>query len=120
MLYFYNMSTDTQDDLIFRALASPIRRRLLDALRDEPQTTGELCARHPDLNRCTVMQHLGVLEVAELILVRRQGRLRWNYLNAIPIKRIHDRWIGAYAAQAVGILETLKNDLELVEKKEDA
>jgi len=106
------MSSDEKDDLIFKALAAPVRREMLDALRDNPQTTGELCARFPALNRCTVMQHLGVLEEADLVLVRRAGRVRWNYLNAIPIKRIHDRWIGAYAAKAVGMLDALKMELE--------
>lgn len=106
------MSRETKDDLIFRALAAPVRRQILDALRDTPQTTGELCARFPDLNRCTVMQHLGVLEEADLVLVRRVGRVRWNYLNAIPIKRIHDRWIGPYAARAVDMLDDLKTQLE--------
>jgi DNA-binding transcriptional ArsR family regulator len=58
------------------------------------------------------MQHLGVLERAGLILVRRDGRHRWNYLNPLPIKQIHDRWIGRYAAGAVDLLARLKRDLE--------
>ena len=58
------------------------------------------------------MQHLRVLEEAELIIVRRAGRERWNHLNPLPIKEIHDRWIGAYAAMAVEKLATLKRDLE--------
>jgi DNA-binding transcriptional ArsR family regulator len=107
------MSSDVKDDLIYKALAAPVRREILDALRDNPQTTGELCARVPHLNRCTVMQHLGVLEQADLVLVRRIGRVRWNYLNAIPIKRIHDRWIGPYAQKAVAMLDDLKTELEV-------
>ncbi len=106
------MSSNDTDNLIFRALSAPVRRDILDALRDKPQTTSELCARFAALNRCTVMQHLGVLEEADLVLVRRAGRQRWNYLNAIPIKRIHDRWIGAYAAEAVNLLDRMKSDLE--------
>jgi len=109
------MSSDVKDDLIYKALAAPVRREILDALRDNPQTTGELCARFPQLNRCTVMQHLGVLEQADLLLVRRIGRVRWNYLNAIPIKRIHDRWIGPYAQKAVAMLDDLKTELEAEE-----
>ena len=85
---------------------------IFDTLRDNPQTTGELCARFPHLNRCTVMQHLGVLEEADLVLVRRVGRQRWNYLNAIPIRRIHQRWIGDYADGAVAMLDRLQSDLE--------
>ena len=106
------MSSKTKDDLIFRALAAPVRRTMLDVLRDNPQTTGELCARFPELSRCTVMQHLGVLEEVDLVLVRRVGRVRWNYLNAIPIKQIHDRWIGPYAARAVDMLAEMKTRIE--------
>jgi DNA-binding transcriptional ArsR family regulator len=108
------MSSDDQADLIFKALAAPVRRAILDSLKDNPQTTGELCARFDTLNRCTVMQHLGVLEEAGLVISRRQGRQRWNYLNALPIKQIHDRWIGAYAAQAVNLLDRMKTDMETV------
>lgn len=106
------MSIIETDDKVFKALASPTRRNLLDALRDNPQTTGELCSLFPGLNRCTVMQHLRVLEDAGLVIVKRVGRQRWNYLNAIPIKRIHDRWIGAYAAGAVDLLDRMKTDME--------
>ncbi|MEM7120075.1 MAG: metalloregulator ArsR/SmtB family transcription factor [Pseudomonadota bacterium] len=106
------MSTSSQDDRVFKALASPLRRALLDALRDEPQTTGELCQRFDRLDRCTVMQHLGVLEDADLVIVRRVGRQRWNYLNALPIKYIHDRWIGAYATDAVDLLDRMKTEIE--------
>lgn len=74
--------------------------------------TGELCAAFPALDRCTVMQHLKVLEEAELVIVRRRGRERWNHLNPLPIKHIHDRWIGPYAARAVDLLDRLKTDLE--------
>jgi len=58
------------------------------------------------------MQHIGVLERAGLVIARRRGRERWNYLNALPIKRIHDRWIGRYAAGAVGLLARLKEVME--------
>tara|TARA_R110000787_G_scaffold14348_11_gene44342 strand:+ start:3875 stop:4219 length:345 start_codon:yes stop_codon:yes gene_type:complete len=106
------MSSNDQTDLVFKALAAPIRRDLMDALKDNPQTTGELCARFDRLNRCTVMQHLGVLEEAGLVIARKQGRQRWNYLNALPIKQIHDRWIGAYASGAVDLLARMKDDME--------
>jgi DNA-binding transcriptional ArsR family regulator len=58
------------------------------------------------------MQHLKVLEAADLVIVRREGRERWNYLNAMPIKRIQDRWISRHAAHAVQLLSRLKSDLE--------
>jgi DNA-binding transcriptional ArsR family regulator len=106
------MSTENRDDLVFKALSASTRRALLDTLKDHPQTTGELCARFPALDRCTVMQHLKVLEQADLVIVRREGRERWNHLNPLPIKHIHDRWIGTYAARAVEMLDRLKTDLE--------
>jgi DNA-binding transcriptional ArsR family regulator len=112
MLYYYNMSSKAADDPIFKALAAPTRRAILDELKNHPQTTGALCARFPALDRCTVMQHLKVLEAADLVIARRDGRERWNYLNPLPIKRIHERWIGTYAAQAVELLDRLKGDLE--------
>lgn len=106
------MSTRDQQDAVFKALADARRRKLLDLLKSGPRTTGELCAEFPKLDRCTVMQHLSVLERAGLVIVRREGRIRWNYLNALPIKAIYDRWISTYATNAVSLLEKLKNDLE--------
>lgn len=100
------------EERVFKALADRRRRRILDLLRDQPRTTGELCARFPGLDRCTVMQHLGVLEKAGLIIVKREGRMRWNYINPLPIKNIHDRWIAPLAAGAVELLARLKRDLE--------
>lgn len=85
---------------------------MLDLMKIAPRSTGELCDHFPELDRCTVMQHLSVLEYAELVIVRRHGRYRWNYLNPLPIKDIHDRWIGRYAERAVDLLARLKRDLE--------
>jgi DNA-binding transcriptional ArsR family regulator len=112
MLYFYNMSTAVDEDGVFKALANHTRRRMLDNLKEEPRTTGMLCDAFPEMDRCTVMQHLKVLEDADLIIVRREGRERWNHLNSMPIKQIHDRWISQYATHALSILDRLKSDLE--------
>jgi DNA-binding transcriptional ArsR family regulator len=113
MLYKYNMSNAARDDLVFKALADARRREILDLLKDAPRITGELC-EHFDasLDRCTVMQHIGVLERAGLIIVRREGRKRWNYLNAAPFKEIYDRWISSYASEAVDLLARMKRDME--------
>lgn len=100
------------EDTVFKALASPTRRRLLDELKDRPRTTGDLCDRVPELDRCTVMQHLRVLEGAGLVIAQRKGRERWNHLDPLPIKLIHDRWISDYAVGAVGLLARLRSDLE--------
>ena len=110
MLYFYHMiprSEEESEDLVFKALAAPVRRRILDALRQEPRTTGAVCALFPDLDRTTVLQHLRVLERAELVTARRVGRERHLTLAPLPIKRIHDRWIGEYARAAVDLLARL-------------
>lgn len=106
------MSNAAENDRIFKALSHHTRREMLDALRDEPQTTGALCDLFPALDRCTVMQHLKVLEEADLVIVRREGRERWNHLNALPIRAIYDRWIGFYAGPAVARLADLKQSLE--------
>jgi DNA-binding transcriptional ArsR family regulator len=98
---------DDLDDRVFAALSHRTRRALLDLLRDHPRTTGDLCAQFPDLDRCTVMQHLGVLERAGLVVAHRSGRERWNHLDVLPIARIHERWIGDYARAAVDLLTTL-------------
>ena len=105
------MSSDSKDDELFKALANATRRRLLDAIRDAPQTTGALCDAFPDIDRCTVMQHLKVLESAGLVLATREGRERWNHLNALPIQQIHDRWISQYAGHAMSVLGAMKTDL---------
>jgi DNA-binding transcriptional ArsR family regulator len=99
-------------DRVFKALSARTRRQLLDLLKDEPRTTGELCAHFPALDRCTVMQHLRVLEDAGLVVVRRKGRERWNHLDVVPITLIHDRWIGEYARSPARLLANLKRDLE--------
>ena len=106
------MSIEEQHNRVFRALASPHRRAMLDTLRDQPLTTGALCAIFPELDRCTVMQHLNVLEDADLVTSERRGRERWNHLNPLPIHAIHERWIGPHAERAVAMLARLKRDLE--------
>ena len=112
MLYSYNMSSEANQDRVFKALSAGVRRALLDALKDGPRTTGALCERFRPLDRCTVMQHLRVLEGADLIIVPRKGRDRWNHLKPLPIKQVHDRWIGPHAARAVEVLARMKTDLE--------
>lgn len=102
----------SDDDQVFKALASPIRRRLLDELKLASHTTGSLCARLPELDRTTVLQHLRVLERAELVTGRRVGRERHLSLAPLPIKRIHDRWISGYMNAAVELLHDLDSERE--------
>jgi len=106
------MSTDDDLDAVFKALANPVRRGLCDELKLRPMTTKQLLGCFSDLDRCTVMQHLKVLEGAGLVVPVRKGRERFNYLDAMPILAIHERWIGPYAAQAASMLSRLKSELE--------
>ncbi|MBS0502955.1 MAG: helix-turn-helix transcriptional regulator [Proteobacteria bacterium] len=106
------MSIGDAHDRVFKALASSVRRQILDDLRDQPLTTGTLCAHFPELDRCTVMQHLKVLEDADLVIPVRRGRERWNHLNAVPIQQIHERWIGPHAEAAARMLTRLKEEVD--------
>jgi len=106
------MLNDKKHDAIFKALGDARRRKILDLLKAQPATTGALCQALAPMNRCTVMQHLGVLEKADLIIVKRSGRHRWNYFNPLPIKEVHDRWISPLAREAVDFLATVKKTME--------
>jgi DNA-binding transcriptional ArsR family regulator len=106
------MSTDDELDAVFKALANPVRRRICDELKLRPLTTKQLTECFPELDRCTVMLHLNVLEGAGLVVPVRKGRERFNYLDAMPIQAIHERWIGPYAALAAGQLSRLKREME--------
>jgi DNA-binding transcriptional ArsR family regulator len=106
------MSIEDDLDRVFKALANGVRREICDALKLRPLTTKQLCAAFPELDRCTVMQHLKVLEEAGLVVPLRKGRERFNYLDAMPIQAIHERWIGPHAAGAAAGLLRLKRELE--------
>jgi uncharacterized protein YndB with AHSA1/START domain/DNA-binding transcriptional ArsR family regulator len=104
---------DGDDGEVFRALADPSRRLLLDSLFDaDGQTLGELAAQVPEMTRFGVMKHLRILEGAGLIATRKVGREKLHYLNPVPIRLMHDRWIGKYAEPWVGALADLKVQLE--------
>ncbi len=98
---------------VFRALGDPSRRLLLDRLFErDGQTLGELCAHLPEMTRFGVMRHLGVLERADLVATRRVGREKRHYLNPMPIRLLHDRWISKFAEPVVGVMSNLKDHLE--------
>jgi DNA-binding transcriptional ArsR family regulator len=97
---------------VWRALASPWRRRLLDQLRTAPATTGELAARLPELSRFAVMQHLGVLTDAGLVLPERRGRDRVNHLNPVPLREWYERWVQPLADTGAAELLALKRAAE--------
>ncbi|MCA0984581.1 helix-turn-helix domain-containing protein [Halobacillus yeomjeoni] len=96
----------------FKALSHPVRRQILDLVKDGPKTTGELSDQFEDLSRYAVMKHLRQLEESNLIIVRREGRNRENYLNAVPLKEIHNRWMNQYQSTMAGSMLALKNNIE--------
>src|SRR3712207_4255924 len=99
-------------DEVFKALADPTRRELLDTLfAEDGQTLTELEGRLP-MTRFGVMKHLGVLEQAGLVVARRRGREKLHFLNPVPIRLVHDRWVSKYAEPWAGGLAGLKHDLE--------
>ena len=107
-----------EDARIWKALGSPHRRALLDALRDGAKTTTALCEVLPQLSRYAVMQHLGVLEQAGVVLVRREGRDRWNELNAVPIQRELERWLNGFQQASASQLLAFERHLEKTIRKE--
>ena len=99
-------------DAVFRALADPTRRRLLDRLRARNgQSLSELCER-ADMTRQAVTKHLAILEAANLVATEKRGREKLHYLNPIPINEIADRWIGKYERPRLRALAELKKNLE--------
>ena len=100
-------------DAVFKALADPTRRAVLDALFErDGQTVHALCAHFPDMTRFGVMKHLDVLEAAQLITTRRDGRQKFHYLNPVPIQLVTDRWISKYAQPFTRALVDLQTGLE--------
>ena len=111
----------TEFDLIWKALADPARRRILDLLKKQPQTTGMLCEAFTQVTRFAVMKQLNILTEAGLVTSKRHGRERWNYLNAVPLQQLYERWIKPYEAQWASSLIQLANHVEndLNKVKED-
>ena len=105
------MATD-EDDKVFKALADPSRRQLLDRLRRKNgQTLGELCEGH-DMSRQAVTKHLNLLEEANLVATVKRGREKLHYLNPVPINEIYARWIGNFDQDRLNALHNLKQALE--------
>ena len=97
--------------LLWRALADPTRRRILDLLRQRPQVTGEIAAQFP-ISRIAVMRHLDVLSEAGLAVSRKRGRRRWHYLNTVPLQKLHQRWADPVAAGFASALLRLQDTVE--------
>ena len=104
-------------DEVFKALADPTRRELLDRLfAEDGQILGALEAKLP-MTRFGVMKHLKVLEEAGLLTTQRRGREKLHFLNPVPIRLIHDRWVSKYAEPWASALSELKKDIESEEKR---
>ena len=101
------------EDLVFKALADPTRRLLLDRLFErDGMTLGDLEAEVPQLTRFGVMKHLWVLEEAGLVVTRKQGRHKHHYLNPVPIRLVYERWIDKYRDRRAAALLELRDQLE--------
>ena len=100
------------DDLVFKALADPTRRHLLDRLFERDGRTLTDLESDLEMTRFGVMKHLKVLEEASLVVTRRSGREKLHFLNPVPIRLIHDRWIDKYTERRVSALTQLKSSLE--------
>src|ERR1051325_4864086 len=100
------------DDRVFRALADPTRRLLLDRLFERDGRTLTELESELEMTRFGVMKHLRVLEEAGVVTTRKRGREKLHFLNPVPIRLIHDRWIDKYTERRVSALADLKNELE--------
>lgn len=99
-------------DKVFKALADPTRRTLLDLLyEDNGQTLGQLC-EHLDMARQSVTQHLGLLEDANLISTVRRGREKLHFINPVPLHEVYERWVRKFEQQRLSLLHDLKRELE--------
>ena len=106
------MANRHDPDALFKALADPSRRRLLDLLHaNDGRTLNELC-EHLDMTRQGVTQHLAVLEAADLVATLRRGREKLHFLNAVPLQQIYDRWIAKFEKPRLKALADLKRRME--------
>ncbi len=106
------MKSDIDQNLIWRALADPVRRQILDELADGPKTTGDLVGRFDHLCRTAVMKHLDVLVNAGLVIVSKKGRTRWNCINHVPLSTVCERWINQHTKQMAKSMARLKELIE--------
>ena len=102
----------TDDDRVFKALADPSRRFLLDLLFERDGRTLTELGSELEMTRFGAMKHLRVLEEARLVVTRRSGREKLHFLNPVPIRLVHDRWIDKYRERRVSALAELKTELE--------
>ncbi len=112
MVTYALVAMDGDDDRVFKALADPTRRHLLDRLFERDGRTLHELVSELEMTRFGVMKHLRVLEEAGLVVSRRRGRHKLHFLNPVPIRLIHDRWIDKYTEARVAAILELKDELE--------
>ncbi len=105
------MKSESMDD-VFQALASSVRRKMLDIVRDSPGCSVTKVCKHFDVSRIAVMKHLTVLEKAGLLISEKHGRTRSLYFNTVPIQMVHERWTNDYSAMWASKLTTFKHNVE--------
>jgi DNA-binding transcriptional ArsR family regulator len=106
-----------QLDRVWKALSDRTRRTMMDLLAEKERTTGELAAAFPKLSRYAVMKHLSVLNRAGLLITRREGRLRWNQLNPVPLREATRRWLSRYEQVWADALINIRDEAERNEKE---
>ena len=112
--HLFERIVEMEDELsgLFKALGHPIRRQILDILKESAKTTGELNEHFPEVTRYAIMKHLTILEEGNLVVVRREGKYRLNFLNAVPLQEMHNRWVGKYLQQTANSLLNLQAMVE--------
>jgi len=106
------LNKEKTNDEIWKALADSTRRQILDLLAEGPKTTSDIVEKFPSLCRTNVMKHMNVLVGANLVLIRREGRMRWNHINPAPIQAVCDRWISRHVRQMTQAISRLKTTAE--------
>lgn len=113
MLPSGDMLETAVENQIWRALADPVRRAILDQLAEGPKTTGDLVAYFDHLSRTAVMKHLEILVSAGIVIVARSGRTRWNHINPVPLLNVCERWLTGHTKRMSKALQQLKRITEL-------
>jgi DNA-binding transcriptional ArsR family regulator len=106
-----------KEETVWKSLADPTRRQILDLLAESPRTIGEICLQFKKITRFGVMKHLRQLEDSKLVLTKKEGRQKWCYLNSIPIQQIYDRWVSKYVGRHSRAFTELKRHIERNTKK---
>jgi len=109
---------NNNNHLSWKAFSDSTRRTILDLIKEQPRTTSYLCEYFKGLSRFAVMKHLGILHDADLVIVKREGKFRWNFINTAPIQEIYERWMSKYTIPLAASVSNLKQHIEQEKKGE--